>query len=224
VIEMRAVVLTKSLAAANAAIIAASQTPVSGTALTLVGGGTVTLDTARRVIVTAGSEASPRTLVLTGTNGSGTPITETIAIPASSAGAVASVQDFLTVSQALPLGGGWTAAATVGTNGVGSTPWQLLNNHITEFMVGFQLTLKSGSAGFAIELTNESPMQTVPWDTVGGGSPTVSTPTAFSPTGFGSLSASANLTLTEPCLAWRLTINSGTGVVEAAAVQAGIRN
>lgn len=219
----RPVTLTKALIAANAAVIAASQTPVSGTPLTLVGGGVVTLDTARRVIVTAGSEAAPRTLVLTGTNGSGTPITETIAIPASSAGAVASVQDFLTISQALPLGGGWTAAATVGTNGVGSTPWQLLNNHITEFMVGFDLVL-TGTAGFQIDLTDDSPMMTVPWDTVGGGSPTVPTPVPFNPTGFASLSASANLTLTEPCLAWRLTIASGTGSVRATAVQAGIRN
>jgi hypothetical protein len=221
----RPVILTKALAAASTNNIALSQTPVSGTAFTLngsaVSGGVATLDTARRVIITAGSEAAPRTVLLTGTNGSGTPITETVTIPATSAGAYATLQDFATVSAALPGGGGWTAAATIGTNSVGSTPWQLLNNHITPFEVSYQLTL-TGTATFEIELTDDSPMMTVPWGITGsGGSPSVPVPTPYN---LGTLSTSTNVALSQVAVAWRLTILSGAGSVQIRAVQAGLRN
>jgi hypothetical protein len=115
--------VTLALGAANAAIIAASQTPVSGTALTLVGGGTVTLDVPRRVLLTYGNEASARTLTIAGTDRSGNSLSEILAVPSGGSGTVYTKQDFLTVTSALPLGGGWTAAVTVGTNAIGSTQW-----------------------------------------------------------------------------------------------------
>lgn len=115
------VVLT--LAAANAAIIAASQTPVSGTALTLVGGGTVTLDAPRRVLLTFGDEAANRTLIVAGTDRFGNAQTETLAVASGAGGTIGTARDFGTVTNLLPLGGGWTAAVTVGTSAVGSTPW-----------------------------------------------------------------------------------------------------
>jgi hypothetical protein len=120
---MNPVRVTLTLAAANAAIIAASQTPVSGTALTLVGGGSVTLDAPRRVLLTYGNEAAARTLTVTGTDRNGNPQTAILAVPSGAAGTVATVLDFLTITSLLPLGGGWTAAVTVGTNATGSTPW-----------------------------------------------------------------------------------------------------
>jgi len=116
-----------SLAAASANNIALSQTPVSGTALTINGsaasGGVATLDVARRVLLTYGNEAAARTLIVTGTNRSGNAISETLAVPSGAGGTVYTLQDFLTVTSLLPEGGGWTAAVTVGTNAVGSTPW-----------------------------------------------------------------------------------------------------
>lgn len=120
---MNPVRVTLTLGAASATVIAASQTPVSGTDLTLVGGGTVTLDAARRVLLTYGNEASARTLVVAGTDRSGNVQTETLAVPSGGSGTVYTHLDFLTVTSLLPLGGGWTAAVTVGTNAVGSTPW-----------------------------------------------------------------------------------------------------
>lgn len=222
---MRPVILTKTLAAASANNVAQSQTPVSGTPFTLNGstvtGGVAILDTARRIIVTAGSEASQRTVLISGTNGSGTPITELVTIPATSAAAYATRQDFATITSALPAGGGWTAAATIGTNSVGSTPWQLLNNHLTPFEVSYQLTL-TGAATFEIELTDDSPMMTVPWGITGsGGSPSVPVPTPYN---LGTLSTSTSVALSQVAVAWRLTVLTGTGSITVRAVQAGLRN
>src|SRR5215813_8621976 len=125
--------IEKQLGAASANAIALSQTPVSGTPLTLNGAsvtaGVAVLDTQRRVLLTYGNEASARTMVLTGTNDQGAAISETLAIPSGAGGTVASYFDYLTLTAALPLGGGWTAAVTLGTNGVGSTQPQILAHY-----------------------------------------------------------------------------------------------
>lgn len=124
---MNPVRITLTLAAASANNIALSQTPVSGTALTINGstasGGVATLDAARRVLLTFGNEASNRTLVVTGTDRYGHVISETLAVASGAGGTAFTLQDFATVTQLLPLGGGWTAAVTVGTNATGSSPW-----------------------------------------------------------------------------------------------------
>jgi hypothetical protein len=217
---MDPIVLTKAIVAASANNIALTQTPVSGTPLTLSGTTAGVLDTQRRVLLTFGSEAANRTLVLTGTNDAGAVITETLAIPSGAGATVASVQDFKTVTQAMPLGSGWTAAVTLGTNGVGSSPWFVPNFHITPFSMEFQATL-TGTANFSIELTETSPLVPIYPLGVANAQPI---PTVFSPTGFTALSATAAATLTFPVQGWRLTINSGSGSVALAATQAGIRN
>src|SRR6516225_4930989 len=139
------IVITKTLAASSANNLATSQTPGSGTPLTLTALAGTGLDTQRRVLLTFGSEASNRTMVITGKNSQGTVISETLSIASGAGGTVATVQDFLTVSQALPLGGGWTAAVTLGTNTVGSTAWQPVNWHSPTFQCGFACELTSGS-------------------------------------------------------------------------------
>ena len=83
---MRPIVVSVGpLANASANNIATSQTPTSGTALTLNGSlvvsGVAVLDKPRRVLLTYGNEASNRTLVVVGTNVSGNSITETLAVP-----------------------------------------------------------------------------------------------------------------------------------------------
>lgn len=114
-------------AAASANNIAQSQTPTSGTALTLngstVSGGVATLDIPRRVLLTFGNEASNRTLTVTGTDRNGNVISEILSVPSGTGGTVYTQQDLKTVTSLLPLGGGWTAAVTVGTNAVASTQW-----------------------------------------------------------------------------------------------------
>ncbi len=110
-------------AAGNATLLAASQAVVSGTALTLTGSNP---DVARRVILTAGSEAAQRTLELFGTDRSGNTISEIMIVPATSAGTITSALDYATLTNALPAGGGWSADASLGTASsgtVGSSPW-----------------------------------------------------------------------------------------------------
>ena len=215
----RPVVLTKTLAADDADLLAASQTPVSGTALTLTGAA---LDTSRRILLTYGNEGSARTLLLTGKNGSGAPITETLAIPSGGSGTVASLQDFATLTSAMPGGGGWTAAATLGTNTVGSTPWVVLNAHITPFDVSAELEF-AGTANATVEVTNDSPLMPIPIYQPGY-SQAVPVPTPFAWAGLTSVAAAAQGNINIPVAAARLTVNSGTDAVQLTLTQAGIRN
>ncbi len=218
---MRLISIIKSLVAGNVAIISASATPVSGIPLTLVGGGTVTLDTARRVLLTYGNEGSARTLVLIGTNGAGAPITETLAVPSGAGGTVASVQDFLTIARALPLGGGWTAAASLGTNSVGSTQWFVPSQHITPFVLTIGTRLVSGTANWSVEISNADVKAPIPlWGSTQQPAPVPNPVVAM---GLSGLTADAQVTITDVIQGFRLVINSGTGVVAMNATQAGMR-
>ena len=131
---MRPIVITAGpLAGASANNIALSQTPTSGTPLTLNGalasGGVATLDVARRVLVTFGIEASARTMTIVGTNASGNTISETVAIASGGASTIATVLDYKTVTSITPAGGGFSAAVTVGTNGVAASPWARMDDY-----------------------------------------------------------------------------------------------
>lgn len=216
----RPVVVTKALIANNAALLAGAQIPVSGTALTLLG---ASLDTARRILLTFGNEGSARTLVLTGTNGSGTAITETLAVPAGGAGTVASSQDFATVTQAMPAGGGWTAAVTLGTNTTGSTPWFVPDAFIEDFNIGFQTVLVSGAATYSIEVTQENVKMPIPIYQ-SGYSQAMPVPTAYGWPGLSALAGNGNGAVNTPIAGWRLTVTAGTGTVRATALQSGLVN
>lgn len=113
------------LAAASANGICLSQTPTSGTALTLngavVSGGVAILDAPRRVLLTYGNEGGARTLVVTGTDVFGMTISETLSVPSGAAGTVYTVLDYKTITSLVPAGSGWTAAVTVGTNSIASS-------------------------------------------------------------------------------------------------------
>lgn len=140
------------LAAASANLYATSQTPTSGTALTLTGSTSLT---PRRVLLTFGNEGSARTLTIVGTGYGGNTQSEILAVPAGAGATVASALDYTAISSALPLGGGWTAAITLGTNGSASTPWFRLDNY------GFpQCALQvdvSGTVTYSVEQTLEDP-------------------------------------------------------------------
>lgn len=223
----RPVVLTKQLAASANNNIAQAQVPVSGTALTLNGvlasGGVATLDTPRRVLLTFGNEAQNRTLVVNGTMEGGAAISETLAVASGAGGTIATTQDFATVTSAVPAGGGWSAAASLGTNGVGSTRWVLLNAHIDPFEIGAQLKLLSGAANFSLEITDDEVMMPIPiYQT--GYSQAMPVPTAYGWPGMAAVAGPAQGVINHPCRAARLTINSGTGQASLTLTQAGIRN
>ena len=210
------------LATANAALYAASQTPVSGTPLTLTG---AVPDVARQVLLTAGSEASPRTLLITGTNFAGNPIAETLVIPATTPGTYGSKQDFLTVTSALPGGGGWSNAVTLGTSGVASSPWKLSNSpQFGPVEIGFQVVV-TGTVNWSIEVTLDDPNSNS--NMMGGalGNYPVA-PTPF-PTGVAGLTTQTGNGigwLDQPIRAWRATLNSGTGSIAVEALEAGVTN
>jgi len=224
---MRPIIVTKTLVASSANNIALSQTPTSGTALTLngstVSGGVAVLDTQRRILLTYGNEASPRTMVITGTDDAGMVISETLSIPSGAPGTVPTLQNFKTVTSALPLGGGWSAAVTLGTNTVGSTPWFVPTAHIAPFELGVGLVLLSGAATFSFEATREV-VNAQPAVLPVGASIAPPIVNSVEWPGLAALAATTYGSVTAASInGWRLTVLTGTGLVECTVTQSGIR-
>src|ERR1700677_2169878 len=119
---MRPIIATVGpLAAASANNIALSQTPVGAGALTLngstVANGIATLDNSRRVLITTADTTTLFTV--TGATPTGSVLSESFKVVAGSS---FSAQDFKTVNS-ITTNQATTAAVTVGTNGIASTPW-----------------------------------------------------------------------------------------------------
>lgn len=215
------IVVVGGLAAAVANNIALSQTPTSGTPLTLngalVSGSVAVLDKPRRILLTYGNEGSNRTLVVSGTNHTGNPISETLAVPSGASGTLATLQDFATVTSLVPGGGGWTAAVTVGTNTVASSPWKNLNDTSAPMNFGVGVIGPAGTV-YTVEYTYDDPNLML----LVNGIPTAQIPTPWPLGVLNGVSGNKDGSLTAQCKAWRLTINTGTGQVTATGQQAGI--
>jgi len=149
------IIVSKALAAASANNISLSQIPAASTPLLLNGTTGGTLDTGRRVIITAGSEAAQRTIVINGLTSQGAPISETITIPSGTAGVYPSARDYLVVTS-ITSPAAFTAAVTIGTNAVGSTAWFLPSHYGAEFGVGCQLSVPTGGVA-SVECTRDVP-------------------------------------------------------------------
>jgi hypothetical protein len=140
-----------SSSSANAAGIAASQTPSAGVVFTLTA-NPVIVDTtaiARRVVITTGNETSPRAVTLTGTNRSGQTQSETITIRAATAGTYGSALDFLSVTS-LVSNTSFTAAVTVGTIATGSGSSPTVGSSAWVSLDSYGL----GPVSFAVDVTN----------------------------------------------------------------------
>ncbi len=218
---MRSITVTVGpLAAASANAIALSQTPTSGTALTLngalVSSGVAVMDKPRRVLLTYGSEASNRTLVVTGTgypvanSSTGPVISETLAVPSGGAGTVSTVQDFATVTSLVPAGGGWTAAVTVGTSSVASSRPVFLDTY------GWPNTILqvavSGTVNYTVQQSTDDP------NVVG-----FTNMTWFShpDSAFVAATAGAQSNYFFTPTVSRVTLNSGTGTITYTLIQSG---
>lgn len=190
---------TLAYAAASATNIAASQSPGAGV-ITLNGStvtaGVATLDAARRVIVTSGGNDSTLTFTIVGTNFAGNPLTE--AITGANAGAAASTQDFKTVSSVTHTGT-ITGTVTVGTNGVGSSPWFVIDRdqNPVNLEIGVVVT---GTINFTVEYSLDDP--NAPF--------TGTFPTAWSLSALASKTANTDAQITFPIFAIRITQNSFT--------------
>lgn len=218
---MRSITVTVGpLAAASANAIALSQTPTSGTALTLngalVSSGVAVMDKPRRVLLTYGNEGASRTLVVTGTgypvanSTTGPTISETLSVPSGGAGTVATVQDFATVTSLIPAGGGWTAAVTVGTNSVASSRPVFLDTY------GWPNTILqadvSGTVNYTVQQSTDDPnvvgLANVDWY-------------AHPDTAFVAATSGAQSNYLFTPTVSRVTLNSGTGTVSFTLIQSG---
>lgn len=190
-----------------------------------VGGGlvnvatpTITLDAPRRVLVTYGNEASNRTVTINGGDRAARPISEIVNIPSGGAGTLYTQQDFLTITS-VSVGSAFTAAMSVGTNSIGSTPWVVIQRNVTPTNMGWQTNLVSGAVTGQIEVTIDDPLF-VPNPT-SSNPPWTNAPTASVPTGLGTINATGLYSLNQAITAWRWTTESGTGTMRIASVQTG---
>lgn len=207
------------LSAGSANNIATSQTPAGAGALTLNGttviGGIAYLDHARRILITTAD--TTHVFTVTGTTPTGSVISETVGPITASA---YTTQDFYTVTS-VTINAAATAAVTVGTNGIASTPWMRLDE-----WAGGNASIQcdvTGTVNYTVQATNDDPNsatnpvlpQNVTW--VNSPDTNVVAATGAQRSGYGPLLAYGALLP----LFIRVTLNSGTGSVTATVVQHG---
>jgi hypothetical protein len=196
------------------------------------------LGTARRIAINAssGSEAGA-SFTITGTNQGGQVITETITGPTSNV-AVATTQDFLTVTSVIS-SSAINSQVIIGTNTQGGTPWQGVNLNISPCQISGTMTFSSTANSMAaqIDMTMDYPFQVPQAGYPTGGLPypintlpVVVVSNVFSSGTTGNTMGMLNITSSTyitpiPIAAWRMTLtssSSGAGTVNFAAIQAGI--
>lgn len=199
--------------AADADGISVSQQPLAGGNLSITGalasGGVANLTSQRQVLFTFASDETGRTFVVYGTDEQGVAIQETVAGSATTA---VTLLNFLTVTR-ISVDAATAGALTVGTNGVGASPWQIPNWHISPVNIGFGCIV-AGTVNFTVQYTMQDPSGTYPNGTA--------IPTPFDMTDLAAKATNTAANWIAPIAAWRVKINSGTGSVTVAALQAGI--
>lgn len=213
---------TKSLAAAVANNICASQSGSAGTPLTINGSaaanGVATIDSvsspnnvgALGRQVTIAYTGTDTSFVIKGTNASGNNITDTAV---GNAGVAVSNLSFVTVTNITPVGGSLTGV-TAGTNGVGASPWWMVNwRGYSPTNVSMAIELIAGAINYTIQYSYDDP-NFLP--------PNVNFPAPFNDAVLVSQTATASGLQINPIKAIRLLINSGTGAIRARFTQAGI--
>lgn len=200
-------VTTYALAAASAtALVNASATVAANVPFVLV---TTVLDNQRRILFTPSANESSNTFAIVGTNGAGFPITENLA--GANATTFYSNLDFKTVTKITPL---VTTVGTVsiGTNGVGSTLWNIVDWALTPTNIELSVVVQTGTGNYNAQYTYDDPNK------LPAG---VTYPQPFNhPT----LSGTATLDgpVNDPVLGVRLLVNSGTGTFRFTVTQAGL--
>lgn len=137
-------------AAADADLIAVSQTPAAGgeQALTLTS-PVVTLDTPRQVVFTFAASEVGKSFLVTGTRRDGKQLIEAVAGTAVSA---TTVQAFATVTEIL-IDQDSAGAIEVGTATIVTTSWLPLDYIQPDFKVGLVITVGGATADLTVELT-----------------------------------------------------------------------
>jgi len=201
----------------SATNIATSQTPSAAVPLTLNGSLAVTsagvtvavLPSPQRVLITTAD--STHSFTITGTTPTGAKVSETV--PAFASATAYSALDYATVTSVV-ISGAATAAVTVGTNGIASTPWVRLDEWANP-TVSIQVDV-TGTVNYTVQSTLDDPNS--PTSPV-----TPSAVTWINSADTNAVSATASLQTYfqyVPVFA-RVLLNSGSGSVTATFLQSG---
>lgn len=151
------VVSVGPLAAADNNGICESQNPGTAGNLTLngvlVSGGVAQLGQPRRVLITNAGNDSARTFTVYGTTFGGVSISENVL--GTNGSSIATVQDFLTVTQVYVNGGISASGVIVGTNGVAGTRWVRLDSWANN-NTAIQCSA-SGTVNYTVQVTMDDP-------------------------------------------------------------------
>jgi hypothetical protein len=216
----RPVRLTKSLATADADNVCLSQTPLAAGNLTLNGvaaagsPAVATLDTARQVLFTFAADETGRTFTVRGFNApSGGGYQEEVV--AGTATTAVTTLGFGQITE-IEVDAATAGALTVGTNGVGWTPWQLIDWNLdpTSLRISIGVT---GTVNFTVQFTDDDFMGEYV-----GGNWVQGYPTKIWDDPMGAQTADYTVAVTTPYVGWRVQVNSGTGELRITGVQAGV--
>lgn len=117
--------------------------------------GTTVLDQARQILFTPAGNDAGITYAITGTDGSGAPIGETVQGVANPATAVTAL-DYKTVTS-IYVSGVVASTMTVGTNGVAHSRWVRLDQLAAMAQVAIQCVPSAAGANFTVQQTLDDP-------------------------------------------------------------------
>lgn len=221
---MYASTIVKALVAASANNVAVSQSLAGAGNLLINGsaasGGVAVLDSQREIIITSAGDDTSLTWTVIGTDDTGNPIKDIFA------GANGIATSNLNFKTAASIFGSKATASTVtaGTNTIGASPWKIFGDKIATPNLALTASLV-GTANYTVEYTQQpflAPITTTGASSSVANGPATPNPVAFAFTDMTGKSANAQGAETIVFHAWRLKINSGTGVVTCSGRQSGL--
>lgn len=219
---MRPVRLTKALATADDNAICLSQTPLAAGNLTLNGvaasgsPAVAVLDTSRQILFTFAADETGRVFTVYGFDKpeGGAQIQEAVAGAAATA---VTTLGFGRISR-IAVDAATAGALIVGTNGVGWTPWQLIDWNLDPTSLKISCDIRSGSVNYTIQFTDDNFLG----EHDGQGNWSNTYPTKVWDDVAGAKAVDYAMSLDTPYVGWRVQINSGTGTLAITAIQSGV--
>jgi len=203
-------VVTYNLAVAVATNVVNAAAIQGPGALPLVTSTGVVLDTQRRLLITATGNESANMFTVVGLNQANMTVSEVITGP--NASTTQSNLDFRTVLSVRALAT-TSGTVSVGTDGAGSSLWNIMNWHATPTDIALAAVIQSGAANYTVQYTYDDP------NNLPAG---VSFPNPINHPNLTAQGVTADGVITQPVTGVRLLVNSGTGTVRFTSIQGGI--
>jgi hypothetical protein len=213
-------VVTYNLSVSSVTAIALSQGATSSP-LTLNGGvGSAVIDTGvpphqRKIIVTSAGNDSAIGFKVVGLNQALQTVSEVLT--GGNATFAQSVLDYLRVVSIAPvtlanpnIATTTSSTVTAGTNGVGSCLWNLMDTYAMPLNSSLSVAIVTGAVNYTVQYT---------YDDVNA----IPIPNIFT-TSMSAATTALDVTAQANFFAWKVQVNSGTGILRATAIQAGIGN